>query len=257
MATITKTRRKTTKAPTPEAKPAAQSLERPGCAATDRHADGRFRVGNPGGFGNPFARQVAMLRRELMQNTTPEDIRGICLKLKALVLDGNVSAAKLLFSYAMGKPLNAESPDQLNLAEFKHFLAEIALLETPHKQINLNPDIGLALLMTRMQRQMAGYKTSRGLAGGVTTTQEEREQLHRADDGMSSAGKVAAYATMGQAKDYPRFSETFWADEWEPWPKQTPTATEMPTATATETAKQAPSTNGSTAHPATPKTLPP
>jgi hypothetical protein len=116
-----------------------------------------------------------MLRREIMQNTTPEDIRGICLKLKALALDGNVGAAKLLVSYTMGKPLSVESPDQLNLVEFKHFLAEIALLETPHDQINLNPDIGLALLMTRMQRQMAGYKMSRGLAGGVTATREKRE----------------------------------------------------------------------------------
>jgi len=62
--------------------------------APGRDQRGRFQPGNTGGVGNPYARQVAILRRELMQTTSPQDIRRIGLKLKALALEGNVPAAK-------------------------------------------------------------------------------------------------------------------------------------------------------------------
>src|SRR5687767_2322925 len=55
-----------------------------------RDAHGKFQRGNTGGVGNPYARQVAILRRELMETTSPTDIRNIGLKLKALALEGNV-----------------------------------------------------------------------------------------------------------------------------------------------------------------------
>jgi len=40
-----------------------------------RGSDGRFAKGNPGGPGNPFARQVAALRQNMLDAVTGEDIR--------------------------------------------------------------------------------------------------------------------------------------------------------------------------------------
>jgi hypothetical protein len=261
----TKTRRKTTKpaakpADKPAAKPAAKP-ERPACAASDRHPDGRFRAGNPGGFGNPYARQVAILRRELMQTTRPEDIRGIGLKLKDLALEGNVSAAKLLFSYTLGKPMEAESPDRLNLAETRQFIEEAELLATPNPYVSTSPGLGIFLHTNRLNRRISGYKFARALAGGATATPQELEHHRQATAGMSDEQKVLAYGKYGRAKNYPEFLETEWGDEWEPWPQDAA----APNAAAQDAVAQnakvapaaAPSTNGSTAHPAAAKTSTP
>ena len=84
-----------------------------------RDAYGRFQAGNPGGVGNPYARQVAMLRHELMDRTRPEDIREIGDKLIAMAKAGNVQAAKVLFSYTLGAPAPAQDPDRVNADEAK------------------------------------------------------------------------------------------------------------------------------------------
>lgn len=84
-----------------------------------RDAQGRFARGNPGGTGNPFARQVAALRSALVQAVTPDDIREIAEKLLLQAKAGNLAAIKLLLSYTLGKPGPAASPDAVELDEWR------------------------------------------------------------------------------------------------------------------------------------------
>jgi hypothetical protein len=95
--------------PGPDAKPPADG---------GRDAHGRFAAGNPGGPGNPFARQVGALRCALLKAVTPEDLAAVAQALLRQAREGNVAAAKLLLSYTLGKPAAAVDPDTLDLHEF-------------------------------------------------------------------------------------------------------------------------------------------
>src|SRR5438067_2077329 len=53
--------------------PAAQPANDHVQAKPERDADGRFVKGNRGGPGNPFARRVAELRRELLEAVSADD----------------------------------------------------------------------------------------------------------------------------------------------------------------------------------------
>jgi hypothetical protein len=89
--------------------------------AADHDAKGRFAKGNAGGPGNPYARQVAELRRELLLRCTPERIGKIADRMMELAEEGNVSAAKLIFQYVLGKPHEAVSPDRVDIDEVQTF----------------------------------------------------------------------------------------------------------------------------------------
>lgn len=82
-----------------------------------RDSDGKFAKGNLGGPGNPFARQTAALRKELINSVTRDDIRAIAHKLMEQSKSGDVPSAKLLLGYLIGKPAPAVDPDLLNLLE--------------------------------------------------------------------------------------------------------------------------------------------
>ena len=76
--------------------------------ASDRDAGGRFRKGNPGEPGNPMARRVGKLRAALIRSVTPDEVRKIIAGLVKAAVDGDVSAAKLLFDRLLGPPQRRE-----------------------------------------------------------------------------------------------------------------------------------------------------
>jgi hypothetical protein len=76
---------------------------------------------NPGGPGNPFARQVAALRSALVNKVTPEDIEDIVIILLLKAKQGDLAAVKLLFSYVLGKPADTVDPDRLDEQEWEQF----------------------------------------------------------------------------------------------------------------------------------------
>ena len=76
-----------------------------GEAAGGRDQGGRFAKGNKSGRGNPFAKQVAMLRCELVNAVTRKDIRRLARSLLKKAKAGNIAAAKLLLSYCVGQPV--------------------------------------------------------------------------------------------------------------------------------------------------------
>src|SRR5207244_2051551 len=77
-------------------------------------AKGRFTHGNKGGPGNPYARQVAALRKVILNRLTEQDLLAITEALLAKAKEGSVGAAKLLLAYALGKPASAPDPDRLD-----------------------------------------------------------------------------------------------------------------------------------------------
>jgi len=76
-----------------------------------RDAVGRFQRGNPGGPGNPHARAVARLRVELLKVITPAALAQLAQGLLEAARGGDVAAARLLLSYAIGSPARQEPPD--------------------------------------------------------------------------------------------------------------------------------------------------
>src|SRR4051812_14248262 len=77
-------------------------------------ANGQFAKGNKGGPGTPSPRQVAQLRKVIINRVTEEDLLAITEALLAKAKEGSVGAAKLLLSYALGKPASAPDPDRLD-----------------------------------------------------------------------------------------------------------------------------------------------
>jgi hypothetical protein len=93
---------------------AAASLP-PTASTGGREANGRFSKDNPGGPGNPFARQSAALRKRVQAKLTDEKLDKIVDTLIAEAEQGNVAAAKLLLAYGIGQPTPAADPDSLDL----------------------------------------------------------------------------------------------------------------------------------------------
>ena len=88
---------------------------------TQRDSSGRFRKGNTGGPGNPFARQVSLLRKALIACVTAEQIQAIAQAMVAKAIEGNVQAAKLVYSYILGKPTDAPNPDRMDMDEWEGY----------------------------------------------------------------------------------------------------------------------------------------
>lgn len=68
-----------------------------------RDGRGRFVKGSGGGPGNPYARRVARLRRELYRAVTPEDLRAVVRVLVEKAKAGDVVAIKELLDRVVGK----------------------------------------------------------------------------------------------------------------------------------------------------------
>src|SRR5207302_1760579 len=99
-----------------------------------REANGPWAKGNPGGPGNPFARQVAKLRQVIINNRlTEEDLLAITEALLAKAKQGSVGAAKLLLAYGIGKPASAPDPDRLDGQELKHFKDQVEVVNEVHE----------------------------------------------------------------------------------------------------------------------------
>ncbi|MBL8860702.1 MAG: hypothetical protein JNK02_01720 [Planctomycetes bacterium] len=73
-----------------------------------RAGNGQFAAGNPGGPGNPYARQVAALRAAMLAAVSPEDLHAVVAKLVDLAKGGNVPAIREVLDRTLGKPIEAD-----------------------------------------------------------------------------------------------------------------------------------------------------
>jgi hypothetical protein len=86
---------------------------------SDRAARGTFTLGNKGGPGNPFARQVAEIRKLLLNAVPGERLAKIVLAMVEKAEAGDVAAAKLVLQYTAGKPAEAVNPDRIELDDHR------------------------------------------------------------------------------------------------------------------------------------------
>jgi hypothetical protein len=142
-------------------------------ATENRDAKGRFVMGNAGGPGNPFARQVAALRQALINAITPEDIQAVARALIQRAAEGNVQAAKLLFSYAIGKPQPAPEPDQMDADEWDRYV-ETAPMKTESAAVVAAGVPELHLRFARMMRPLAASMMANQMGEMLLETPEQR-----------------------------------------------------------------------------------
>jgi hypothetical protein len=139
--------------------------------STGRTANGQFAKGNPGGPGNPFARQVAQLRRAALAATTPEKIAEVIRQVEIRALEGDVAAAKLYLSYTLGRPAMAVDPDTLDVQEAVQLHKEVSLLSGVTGAL-LQLLLTALLDMVRVSRPEATQKFRRDLLAGFAAQDE-------------------------------------------------------------------------------------
>ena len=99
-----------------------------------RTPGGQFAAGNAGGPGNPHARACARMLQAFRDNITEEEMLQICRMLFVKAVGGDISAAKIILSYKIGKPLPAPHPDSIDRDEWDHYQSD-AIREQEMKRV--------------------------------------------------------------------------------------------------------------------------
>jgi len=145
-----------------------------------RDAAGRFAAGNKGGPGNPFARKVAGLRTALIDAVSPQDLQEIAASLILQAKDGNVQAARLIFSYVIGKPQPAPEPDHLDVDEWNIY-RETAPMKKEAAPLMQAGDPEFHLDCMRTMRPLVTLAMKTEMAKELNETPEEREAREDAE----------------------------------------------------------------------------
>lgn len=82
-----------------------------------RNADRTFAKGNKGGPGNPNARKVALIRNQIIEAVSEDDLREIIQALIKKAKSGDMQATKEILTRLIGKPVETTHPDQLESNE--------------------------------------------------------------------------------------------------------------------------------------------
>ncbi len=82
-----------------------------------RDSHGRFAAGNPGGPGNPHAKQVGRIRSLILETVSDDDLRAIVAGLVGRAKSGDIAAVRELFNRLIGRPPTAADAEQIELEE--------------------------------------------------------------------------------------------------------------------------------------------
>jgi len=135
-----------------EQNPQSDPKSLPTDANKGRESNGRFAKGNVGGPGNPYARQTAKMRQAMLDNVDEKDMANIVRKMVQQAVDGNVPAARFVFEYVIGKPVDAVNPDTLDQEEFDGFKKANGMYAEAAKMV-LEPDSKLPVSLLRGTRE--------------------------------------------------------------------------------------------------------
>jgi hypothetical protein len=136
-----------------------------------RAAGGRFAPGNPGGPGNPYARQVAELRKAFLSAASPEKMKELADKLLSQALSGDTAAASLFLAYALGKPGKAADPDRVDLEEWALLDASPSDARVWARMLECVPPH----LAAELLRDILAGKTPRGIADEIKSRRRDIE----------------------------------------------------------------------------------
>src|SRR5262249_48668498 len=160
-------------------KPSRPTLTKasPGCS--DRTPDGRFAKDNPGGPGNPHARHCARMLALLRASISDEEMVAIFRMLVTQAIAKDVSAAKLVLSYKLGKPAPAPNPDQIDRDEWEHYQRDTINLQEVQQGLGSLParvgnDIARTALpiVTQAQREALASQLVKNLPATHKPTKE-------------------------------------------------------------------------------------
>src|SRR5882724_1737172 len=160
-------------------KPSRTTLTKATPTCNDRTPDGRFAKDNPGGPGNPHARHCARMLALLRASISDEEMVAIIRKQVEKARAGDVSAAKLLLSYKLGKPAAAPNPDEIDRDEWEHFQRDTINLQEVQQVLGSFParvgnDIARTALpiMTEARKEALAGQLVKNLPAAKKPTKE-------------------------------------------------------------------------------------
>src|SRR5688572_8602794 len=172
----------------PDRADAAPSAEGKPLMNLGRDVNGRFRSGNPGGPGNPFARNVASLRMALLEAISHDDVKEVIEAIKEKARQGDVPAARLLLSYAIGKPTEAKDPDRMDIEEWQWLQEMRVSLQQLKETVNSLPACLSSFLASLHWACNTQSNALVPLAAGLTRTGD----LRPAPDAPSANGDAGS-----------------------------------------------------------------
>ncbi len=118
-------------------------------AVNGRDDAGRFSRGNQFARGNPTARHAQRLRQLFIVGVTEDDIKTIVSKLVEMAKDGDIQAANLLLTRALGKPSTTENSLPLDSVPIVSFEQIKTLDDAREFALRCTPDISDECLETK------------------------------------------------------------------------------------------------------------
>jgi hypothetical protein len=132
----------TCRPPRPKPAPPSGGQKAPspnGANGDDRDPEtGRFLPGNPGGPGNPYLHQVALLRSAILEAVTVEDVRAIVSALMRRAKMGDVLCAREVLNRATGRPFGfGNKSDDDSESDALAALSDEGLMEKARETLRL------------------------------------------------------------------------------------------------------------------------
>ena len=106
-----------------------------------RNLDGRFGAGNAYGRGNPTAKHAQKLRQLFVRAVSEDDIKAIVCKLVLMAREGDIQAANLLLTRALGKPSTSENTMPLDTVPITSYEQIHTLEDAREFSLRLTPNI--------------------------------------------------------------------------------------------------------------------
>jgi len=149
-----------------------------------RDAQGRFIGGNPGGPGNPFARQTAELRKALLSVVTYEEMRIIGADLVVKAKMGDLAAIKLLFQYVLGKPTASVNPDTLDQQEMEQYRQGMSPAQIMEIMNGWNQQASEVIGLIRIMLPVVAHNLKNKIADSLTNPPSEPSGEDAFDDDL-------------------------------------------------------------------------
>jgi hypothetical protein len=173
--------------PTPANGPSQTDLNGTPAAAKGTPGDhdartGRFLPGNRAAIGRPFARRVARVRGQLLDFLSEDRVRQLVERMYRSALAGHVGAFRALLEFSVGRPLPAESPDDLDAEELAMLINAPTVLDCVRGKGRVSPGLAVRMLSEALAVDDDGYakaweKTVAELKGELDALRLQRARL--------------------------------------------------------------------------------
>lgn len=160
-----------------------------------RDDSGRFAQGNKLAPGNPFHRRMAEMRQAMLDAVSPQDVQDVIRQVVVKARLGDLTAAKLVLGYVVGKPVAAIEPDRVDIDEWQLHTERPALSQVQRAMAgSIRPDVAnLTVRATDLHVGETLYQNIRALKPGTAPT-----------DGALSAGGKHEHKPSGGRKSSER-----------------------------------------------------